>query len=143
MGGAKRKSCFQLTNSLCDEATKYTFGFLPNESFQSFDVLVAALELHFKDRSPVTSYLAQLEVRKLQPREKVSEFLADIRRLVLRNYSTADDRTRETIGVQHFLKGLPDQNIAVAVGIKDPQTLEEARTAWESAVDNPEAQYVT
>ena len=50
---------FQLTNSLHDD------GFLPNESLQSFDVLVAALELRFKDRSPVTSYLAQLEVRKL------------------------------------------------------------------------------
>ena len=55
----------------------------------------------------MTSYLAQLEARKLQPREKVSEFLADIRWLVLKSYPTADDRTRETIGVRHFLKGLP------------------------------------
>ena len=80
---------------------------------------------------------------------------------MLRSYPTADDRTRDTIGVQHFLKGLPDQNTAVAVGMKDPQTLEEARTAWETysslredlgrpprarvaaTIDNPEAQYVT
>ena len=67
----------------------------------------------------MTSYLAQLEARKLQPRERVSEFLADIRRLVLKSYPTADDQTRETIGVRHFLKGLPDQNTAVAVGMKD------------------------
>ena len=160
-GWSQEEKLFRLTNSLRDEAAEYAFGFLPNESLQSFDVLVAALELRFKDRSPVTSYLAQLEVRKLQPREKVSEFLADIRRLVLRSYPTADDRTRETIGVRHFLKGLPDQNTAVAVGMKDPQTLEEARTAWETysslredlgrpprarvatTVDNPVAQYVT
>ena len=44
----------------------------------------------------MTSYLAQLEAMRLQPREKVSEF---------------------------FFKGLPDQNTAVAVGMKDPQTL--------------------
>ena len=160
-GWSQEEKLFRLTNSLRDEAAEYAFGFLPNESLQSFELLVAALELRFKDRSPVTSYLAQLEVRKLQPREKVSEFLADIRRLVLRSYPTADDRTRETIGVRHFLKGLPDQNTAVAVGMKDPQTLEEARTAWETysslredlgrpprarvaaAVDNPDAQYVT
>ena len=65
-GLSQEEKLFQLTNSLCDEAAEYTFGFLPNESLQLFDMLVAALELHFKDRSPVTSYLAQLEVRKLQ-----------------------------------------------------------------------------
>ena len=80
----------------------------------------------------MTSYLAQLEARKLQPWEKVSEFLADIRSLVLKSYPTADDQTRETIGVQHFLKGLLDQNTAVAVGMKDSQILEEACSAWET-----------
>ena len=34
--------------------------------------------------------------------------------------------------MQHFPKGLPDQNTAVAVGMKDPQSLEETRTAWET-----------
>ena len=131
-GWSQEEKLFRLTNSLRDEASEYAFSYLPNEALQSFDVLVAALEVRFKDRSPVTSYLAQLEARKLQPREKVSEFLADIRRLVLKSYPTADDRTRETIGVRHFLKGLPDPNTAVAVGMKDPQTLEEARTAWET-----------
>ena len=58
-GWSQEEKLFQLTNSLHDD------GFLPNESLQSFDVLVAVLELRFKDRSPVTSYLAQLEVRKL------------------------------------------------------------------------------
>ena len=62
----------------------------------------------------------------------MSEFLANIRRLVLKSYPTADDRTMETIGVRHFLKILADQTTAVAVGMKDHQTLEEARTAWET-----------
>ena len=102
-GWSQEEKFFRLTNSLRDEAAEYAFSFVPNESFQSFDVLVAALEPPFKDRSPVMSYLgAQLEVRKLQPREKVSEFLADIKRLVLRSYPTADDRTRETIGCNTF-----------------------------------------
>ena len=94
-----REKLFCLTNSLCDKASEYPVGYLPNEALQSFDVLVAALEVRFKDRSPVTASLAQLEARKLQPREKVLEFFADIRQLVLKSYPTADDWTRETIGV--------------------------------------------
>ena len=160
-GWSQEEKLFRLTNSLRDEAAEYAFGYLPSESLQSFNALVAALEVRFKERSPMTSYLAQLEGRKLQPREKVSEFLADIRKLVYKSYPTADDRTRETIGVRHFLKGLPDQQTAVAVGMKDPLTLEEARAALETysslrddlgrpprarmvtAVDDQETQFVT
>ena len=74
-GWSREEKLFQLTNSLRDEASEYAFGYLPNEALQSFDVLVAALEVRFKDRSPVTSYMAQLEARKLQPREKLSRVL--------------------------------------------------------------------
>ena len=109
----------------------------------------------------MTSYLAQLEGHKLQPQEKVSEFLADIRKLIYKSYPTADDRTRETIGMRHFQKGLLDQQTTVAVGMKDPLTLEEARAALETytsltddlgrpprarvvtAVDEHETQFVT
>ena len=63
--------------------------------------------------------------------------------------------------MRHFLKGLPDQQTAVAVGMKDPQTLEEACAALKTyrslrddlgrpprarvatAVDDQEAQFVT
>ena len=60
-GWSQEEKLFWLANSLCDKASEYAFGYLPNEALQSFDVLVAALEVQFKDRSPVTSYLAQLE----------------------------------------------------------------------------------
>ena len=46
---------FRLTYSLHDKAFEYAFSYLPNEALQSFDILVAALEVRFKDRSPVTS----------------------------------------------------------------------------------------
>ena len=56
-GWSQEEKLFQLTNSLRDEASEYAFGYLRNEALQSFDVLVAAVEVQFKDRSPVTSYL--------------------------------------------------------------------------------------
>ena len=51
---------------------------------------------------------------------------------MLKSYPTADEHTRETIGVRHFLKGLSDPQMAVAVGMKDPRTLEEARAALDT-----------
>ena len=127
-GWSHEERLFHLTNGLRGEAAEYAFCYLPNGTLQSFDKLVSALEVRFKDHSPVTAYLAQLEARKLQPREKVSEFLADIRKLVLKSYPT----TRESIGVRHFLKGLSHPQMAVAVGMKNPQTLDEARAALDT-----------
>ena len=55
--------------------------------------------------------------------------MADIKGLVIKGYPTADLQTRETIGLRYFLKGLQNPAMAVAVGMKDPRTMEEARTA--------------
>ena len=41
---SQEEKFFQLTHSLCDEASEYAFSYLPNDALQSFDVLVAALE---------------------------------------------------------------------------------------------------
>ena len=47
---------------------------------------------------------------------------------MIKGYPTADQQTRETIGLRYFLKGLPESQMAVAVGMKSPETLEEAHT---------------
>ncbi len=69
-----------------------------------------------------------MESRKLKPGEKLTEYVADLKKLVIKGYATADLQTRETIGIRYFLKGLPDPATTVAVGMKDPQTMEEARS---------------
>ena len=46
---------------------------------------------------------------------------------MIEGYPTADGETREKINVRHFLKGLPDQQMAVAVGA----TIDEARQILE------------
>lgn len=123
---------FRLTSSLRDEAAEYAFCHIPPETLNRYATLVLALEARFKEKRPIASYLAQLETRRLQPKENVSEFIADIRRLVMKSYPTADERTRETICVRHFLKGLGDHQTSIAVGMRDPQTIEEARAAFET-----------
>ena len=91
-----------------------------------------ALEGRFKERQATTAYLAQLEGRRMQPKENISEFIADIRKLVIKSYPTADEQTRETIALRHFLKGLPDEQGVVAVGMSNPKTVDAARTAYET-----------
>ena len=63
----------------------------------------------------------------LQAHEDVSSFIASIRELVFEGYPTADQATRETIELRHFLKGLPNPEMVLAVGMCDPKTIDEAQ----------------
>ena len=56
----------------------------------------------------------------------------DIKRLKHKGYPTADETTRDTINVRHFLRGLNDQTLAVAVGMKDPKTIDDAHEMVET-----------
>ena len=128
-GWSKEEKLFRLCNSLRGDAAEYAFAQLSGDVVGSYDLLEVALDTRFAEKRTTASYLAQLEGRKLQPKEKLAEYVADIKRLVIKGYPTADLQTRETIGLRYFLKGLQDPAMAVAVGMKDPQTMEEARTA--------------
>ena len=123
---------FRLLNSLKEDAAEYAFMVLSQETLSSAELLEKALEERYGERRSPNSYLAQLESKKMGLKESLSEYTADIRRLVLKGYPTADMKTRETIGLRHFIKGLTDQQMTVAVGMKNPSTLEEARAAVET-----------
>ena len=64
---------------------------------------------------------------KLDSKEKASEYSADIKRLVRKGYPTADERIFNKIELRHFIRGLTDQQMVLAVGMKDPKTVEEAQ----------------
>ena len=133
VGGIVMKSCFAC-QVLCvhGDAVEYAFCQLTQDVVGSYESLVLALETRFQDRRPAASYLAQLESRRCQPSEKLTEYIADLRKLVIKGYPTADESTRETLVLHHFLKGLPDRQAAVSVGMTNPTTVEEARTALET-----------
>ena len=82
---------FRLTSCLRDMAADYAFCQLGPEVSSSYQLLVSALESRFRERKHASTYLSQLEARKLQPKEDVSKFIADLRHLVIRGYPTADD----------------------------------------------------
>lgn len=121
-----------MCSSLHGEAAEYSFAQLTPEAVSSFELLEQALNSRFAEKCTTASYLAQLEARKLQSKDKLAEYVADIKKLIIKGYPTADLQTRETIGLRYFLKGLQDSAMAVAVGMKDPQTMEEARSALDT-----------
>ena len=123
---------FRLQSSLRGEAADFAFNQTSAESLETYSKLMSALETRFKEHRTSSSYLAELENRKYQPKEKLAEYVSDIRRLVIKVYPTADGVTRETINVRHFIKGLQDQQATLFIGMKDPKYIDEARTILET-----------
>ena len=126
-GWDDKERAFRMLNTLRGEAADYVFTQVDPRVQHSFYALEHALEARFKERRSETSFLAELESRKLDAKEKVSEYVADIKRLVRKGYPTADERTFNKIALRHFIRGLTDQQMVLAVGMKDPKTVEEAQ----------------
>lgn len=127
----QNEKLFRLTSCLRGEAAEYAFGQLPQDTLGDFSQLEKTLEARYKEKRTSSSYVAELENRHMQVKEKLADYVADIKRLVIKGYPTADAQTREKINVRHFLKGLPDQQMAVAVGMREPATIDEARQILE------------
>ena len=121
--GEKR---LRLLSALKGEAAEYIFR-QPNFEELSFTQLLADLERRFGERKRTNSYLAQLDSRKLKQEESLAEFVADIRNLTNMGYPTGDEKTKEIIAIRHFIRGLGDPQLAMTVGMKEPESLEEAR----------------
>ena len=131
-GWDDKERAFRILNALRGEAADYVFTQVDPRVQQSFYALEHALEARFKERRSETSFLAELESRKLGVNEKVSEYVADIKRLVRKGYPTADERTFNKIALRHFIRGLTDQQMVLAVGMKDPKTVEEAQNVLDT-----------
>ncbi len=125
-GWDNQEKSFRLVGSLRGEAADFVFNQLSPDTQACYDDLEHALASRFKERRSAASFLTELENRRLNPREKLIEYASDIKRLVRKSYPTADDRTLCTIALRYFLKGLGDQHMVLAVGMKSPRTIEEA-----------------
>ncbi len=125
-GWDNQERAFRLIGGLRGEAADFVFNQLSPDMQESYDDLQRALASRFRERRSATSFLTELENRKLNPQEKLIEYASDIKRLVRKSYPTADDMTFDTIALRHFLKGLGNQQMILAVGMKNPQTINEA-----------------
>lgn len=125
---------FRLLQCLKGDAAEFAYEQLDDNTLQSYGLLWMALENRFGERTSPNAYLAQLEGRKMGTKETLSEYTADLQRLVLKGYPTADPCTRDTIALRHFLRGLGDQSMIVSIGMREPKSLEDARLAAETYI---------
>jgi len=65
-------------------------------------------------------------------KETLVKYVAKLKGLIVKSFPSADNYTRETIGVRYFLKGLNDSQAAVYIGMQDPKSLNEARNLLEN-----------
>ena len=118
---------FRLLACLRGDASDFAFQQLSPDVISDFDKLTAALRNRFGNRKTPASFVAQLETRRLGPKEAIADYAADIRKLTTFGYPTADAATIETISARHFLRGLGDNNMTSTVGMHEPKSLQEAR----------------
>ena len=123
---------YRLQASLRGEALEYFTQQVTDAEGQSFNLAVEALRSRFQEKKATATYLAQLKARQLQPKEDVSHYIAELKKLVVRAYPSADHEVRDTIVLQQFLQGLQDPQASLQIGMLQPKTLEEARAAYET-----------
>ena len=95
---------------------------------RSFHALTTALAQSFAPAELVYLYQAELKARKRKSGESMAELGREIAKLVRLSHPTADQATREVIGINSFLEALPgpvsDMKLHVIKG--RPRTLQEA-----------------
>ena len=70
----------------------------------SFELLELALDARLAEKHTAASYLASLEARRLQPKEKLSEYVADINKLVNKGHLQLTSRQGRPLDFDTFRK---------------------------------------
>ena len=101
---------------------------LPPHRRIDYAALTEALTQNFSPREQLHLYQAELKSRQRQPGESMTALGRDIARLVRFAYPTADENTRETIGINAFLDALPGTALEVRLHVAKgrPTTLQQA-----------------
>ena len=101
---------------------------LPAHRRLDFEYLKEALTQNFSPREQIHLYQAELKSRVRKQGESLTSLGRDISRMVRFAYPTADDPTRQTIGINAFLDALPCGAIEIRLHVakSHPRTLQQA-----------------
>jgi hypothetical protein len=123
---------YRLGAGLRGEALEYYSHQMSEAEKQTFETAVEALGHRFKEKKALSTYRAQLKNRRLHPKESTTQFVADLKKLVVRAYPGVTGEGRASLVLSHFLEGLPDTNAARTIAVQNPQTTEEALSLYET-----------
>ena len=125
----------RLPACLSGKAAAVAYDELTEDDRADLTTFRAALRDRFTDTRGPAFFIGQLEARRMGSRETTTDYAADIKRLSLRAFPTADPATRNTLAVRHFVKGIQDANLATTVALQRPRTVDEARQALDEVLD--------
>ena len=86
----------------------------------------SALRQHFCPAEKVFVYQAELQARRLQSGEELTELARDIKTKTRLAYPEANELTLETLMKQYFVTSLPDKEQRLSVSKSYPRTLTQA-----------------
>ena len=125
-GWTGRKLADQLLLSLRDEALMFIAS-LPSSHRQTPVQLTRALQERFSHTAPTEAYRADLSNIQKNSTENLQEYASRVQALMTKAYpDVSNTTTYEELLIHHFMRGLPDQDFAYEVRVKQPKTLTEA-----------------
>ena len=127
-----RDQLFQLLHHVAGDARQFVFMKCDNSVRSSYKALETALKQRFGNGENRSSFLSQLEALKFGPKDSLAEFCTDIAFLVRKAWPNVDDKTRQEMEVEYFIKNLGDLGMIRTVGNQAPDNLEEARQLAET-----------
>ena len=130
-GWSDTEKVFRLLQSMEGEAADFVFHQMDEYTRQSFSRVECALEKRYGDHQSTAVHFAKLEVVKLGPKDSVAKYEVDIKYLVRKCYPQADDATRDSISLRHFINGLTNPEMKRGVVMKEPTTMAQARSSVE------------
>ena len=99
---------------------------LDSKQREDYTAILGALKRHFCPAEKVFVYQAELQNRRLQPEEELSELARDIRTKTRLAYPSADQKTLETLMKTHFCNGLTNRDMRLTVLKSHPETITQA-----------------
>jgi len=128
---SKREFGTQLLLSLKGSALSFVTTLDP-DTVRDTDLLIHALRRRFGHHTPSQTYRAMLTSLHKTSKESTQDYAARVQMMMSRAYPDIKmTDTFQQISIEHFLQGMPDQEISYEVMKLNPSTLEEAADKFE------------
>jgi len=122
----KREFGTQLLLSLKGSALSFVTTLDP-DTVRDTDLLINALRRRFGHHAPSQTYRAMLTSLHKTSKESTQDYAARVQMMMSRAYPDIKmTNTFQQLSIEHFLNGLPEQEISYEVMKLNPKTLEEA-----------------
>ena len=121
---------------LVGDAEEFAFCNLGADTIDDYYLLRDALAKRFREYKTENNYIRMLEGCTYKKNDDVSVYTSDIKKLVRKAFTSADQETVRKLEVRHFTNGIRDEEWKYQVNLKVPKTIEEAEEWLRLIIDH-------